>query len=323
METEQNDSIDVTTSTRRDAFKKLAIGAAGALTAGGVIAALSAESASATDGLNVVIGNATQTSQSETAVSYNGPDTHSGVLFAIEGTGSASSSGSKSALNGWVFNASATSAVRNGVYGFTEHAAGTGVVGRAGLGTGLHAQGGHANMSLFAEGAAAPNRNAVYTAGSVIVDSSGDLWFCVSAGIPGTWRKLSGGGTAGSLHLLAEPLRAYDSRTTGRLAAGSTTTISLANGRNGAGATVPAVPAGATAALVNITLTGTVGTFGFIQAYSAALASPPATSVMNWSTPDDNVANEMTIKVDATAQISVTVGVSSTHAIADVVGYYR
>lgn len=323
MNTTNDESVEVTTSSRRDAFKKLAIGAAGALTAGGVIAALSSESASATDGLNVVIGNATQTSQSETSISYNGVDSHAGVLFAIEGTGSATNSFSKSALNGWVSGASASTAVRNGIYGFTEHAAGTGVVARASLGTGVHAQGVHANMSLFAEGAPAPSRNAVYTAGNVIVDGFGDLWFCVSAGIPGTWRKLSGAGTTGSLHLLPEPLRAYDSRTTGRLAAGSTTVISLANGRNGAGNTVAAVPGGATAALVNITLTGTVGNFGFIQAYSAALSAPPATSVMNWSTPDDNVANEMTIKVDATAQINVTVGVSSTHAIADVVGYYR
>ncbi len=323
MEAEHNESVEVTTSTRRDAFKKLAVGAAGALTAGGVIAALSAESASATDGLNVVIGNALQTSQSETALSYNGIDAHSGVFFAIEGTGPATASVSKSALNGWVFNAPSTTAVRNGVYGFTDHAAGTAVMARAIVGTGVSASGGHANMALPAFGPAAPDRNAVYTTGSVIVDSSGDLWYCVSAGIPGTWRKLSGGGTAGSLHLLPEPLRAYDSRTTGRLAAGSTTTISLANGRNGAGATIAAIPAGATAALVNVTLTGTVGNFGFIQAYSASLPAPPATSVMNWSTPDDNVANEMTVKVDATAQISISVGVNSTHVIADVVGYYR
>jgi hypothetical protein len=323
METNNEESVDVATSSRRDAFKKLAIGAAGALTAGGVIAAFSAESASATDGLNVVIGNAGQTSQSETAISYNGVDAHAGVLFAIEGTGSATASASKSALNGWVFNASSTSAVRNGIYGFTEHAAGTAVVARASLGTGIHAQGTHSNVMLFAEGAPAPSRSGIYAAGNIIVDASGDLWYCVSSGIPGAWRKLSGPATAGSLHLLPEPLRAYDSRSGSRLVAGSTTTISLATGRNGANVMLAAIPAGASAALVNITLTGTVGNFGFIQAYSAALASPPSTSVMNWSTPDDNVANEMTVKVDATSQISVSVGVNSTHVIADVVGYYR
>jgi hypothetical protein len=323
MEINQEESTEVTTTNRRDAFKKLAIGAAGALTAGGVISALSADSASALDGLNVVIGNAGQTSQSETALSYNGPDAHSGVFFAIEGTGSATASASKSALNGWVFNASNTTDVHNGVYGFTSHPLGTAVVARANGGTGLYVEGTHANISLKAAGTAAPARSAVYERGDVIVDASGNLWYCVVTGTPGSWRKLSGAGTAGSLHLLPEPLRAYDSRSTGRLAAGTTTTISLANGVNGAGATIAAIPAGAAAALVNITLTGTVGTFGFIQAYSAALGAPPLTSVMNWSTPDDNVANEMTVKVDATSQISVTVGVNATHVIADVVGYYR
>jgi hypothetical protein len=307
-------------STRRDAFKKLAIGAAGALTAGGALAALSAEPAAAVDGDAVVVGG-TYTAQTRTEVRYTGADAHKGVLAAIEGTGTVNGGGFLSfgsaypaALSGWVYQATAGTAVRHGVYAFTDKDDGAALVASAPSGV---------NVRLAAFGSPAPSRAVTHSLGDVVVDSTGDAWICVLAGNPGTWRKLAGAGTAGALHLLPEPLRTYDSRSGSKLAAGSTTTVSLANGKNGAGATVAAVPAGASAVLANVTLTGTVGVFGFIQAYSAALASPPATSVMNWSSPDDSVANEMTIVVDATSQIKVTVGVAATHIIIDVVGYYR
>ena len=311
--------------SRRDAFKRLAMGTAGAIAAGGVLSALKAESAAALDGQNITIGNDQQTSQSETALRYlAGPDAHAGVFFAIEGNGSVTNTVAKAALNGWVYGASATSEVHDGVYGFSEHPAGRGVVARS-SGTGLYAQGAHAPLTLQAGGAPAPTRNAVHGAGDFVVDSSGDLWYCVSAGTPGEWRKLAGAGSAGTLHLLPEPLRAFDSRQGAgtKFVANQTGTLSLVNGANGAGVNAPAVPSGSTAALVNVTLTGTVGNFGFIQAYSAALAAPPATSVMNWSTPEDNVANEMTVKVTSNSQIKITVGVNATHVIVDVVGYYR
>ena len=311
--------------SRRDAFKRLAMGTAGAIAAGGVLSALKTDPAAALDGQNITIGNDQQTSQSETALRYlAGPDAHSGVFFAIEGNGAVGNSAAKSALNGWVYGASATSEVHNGVYGFSEHATGIGVVARA-TGTGLYAQGAHAAMTLQPGGVPAPTRNAVHVAGDVIVDASGDLWYCVSSGTPGEWRKLAGTKTAGTLHLLPEPLRAFDSRQGSgtKFVAGQTGTISLVNGTNGANVSVPAVPSDSAAALVNVTLTGTVGNFGFIQAYAADLGAPPATSVMNWSTPEDNVANEMTVKVAPGSQIKITVGVNATHVIVDVVGYYR
>jgi hypothetical protein len=311
--------------SRREAFKKLAIGAAGAIAAGGLVSALKPEAAAALDGQNITIGNDQQTSQSETAIRYmSGPDAHAGVFFAIEGNGATANTASKSALNGWVYGATAATAVRNGVYGFSERADGIGVVARS-SGTGLYAQGAHAVLTMQPGGVPAPTRNAVHGAGDFIVDTSGDLWYCVSAGTPGEWRKLSGIASAGTLHLLPEPLRALDTRQGSgtKFVAGQTGTISLGTGANGAGVNAPAVPVGSSAALVNVTLTGTVGNFGYIQAYSADLAAPPATSVMNWSTPEDNVANEMTVKLNPAAQIKITVGVNATHVIVDVVGYYR
>jgi hypothetical protein len=317
-------------ATRRDAFKKLAIGAAGALTAGGVMSALSAEPAAAANGDAITVGNAF-TGTTRTTLNYNGGDAHPGVLFAIEGTSQPvaipifgfNGSAFPAASNGWVYGATATTQVRTGVYGYTEKADGYGVAASADNGTGLLVRGDRAAMSFFRLGVPAPERTVAYAVGEVIADSAGALWYCTVAGTPGTWRKLVGPGTAGTLSLLPEPLRAYDSRGGAKLAANSTTTINLANGKNGTGATVAAVPAGASAVLANITLTGTVGGFGYIQAYSAALAAPPATSVMNWSSANDSVANEMTIVVDSTPAIKVTVGVDSTHVIVDVVGYYR
>ena len=43
-------------------------------------------------------------------------------------------------------------------------------------------------------------------------DADGNLWFCVADGTPGTWRQLSGAATSGQLHVLAGPVRVYDSR---------------------------------------------------------------------------------------------------------------
>jgi hypothetical protein len=313
--------LDVQQS-RRDAFKKLAIGAAGALAVGGVAAVLKPDAAAAIDGQNITIGNDQQTSQSETAIRYIGADNHNGVFYAIEGTAAVNSSSEKAALNGWVFQSTASTKVRDGVMGYTDKADGFGVVARSNNGIGLKIEGDLANMYLVPGFSNPTTRNVAFAHGTVVYDASGELWLCVVSGTPGKWRKLSGTATAGALHLLDEPLRTFDSRVGPKLAAGSTTTVNLGSGVNGAGATGIAVPVGASAALVNITLTGTVGNFGYIQAYSAALDTPPATSVMNWSTPEDNVANEMTVKVNATF-IRVTVGVNATHVITDVVGYYR
>jgi hypothetical protein len=159
--------------------------------------------------------------------------------------------------------------------------------------------------------------------GEMACDASGDLWVCVAAGNPGSWRKLAGAATAGALHVLPEALRAYDSRSAAKAAVGATTTISLATGLNGADVSLPAVPAGASAALINLTLTATEGNFGYIQAYSAALATKPRASAMNWSTPNDNVANEVTVAVDASGKIKIGLEVNTSHFIIDVVGYYR
>jgi hypothetical protein len=82
---------------------------------------------------------------------------------------------------------------------------------------------------------------------------------------------------AGEAHLLSVPLRAYDSRDNNgaKIAAGETRTISLATGKTGAGLTQIAVPPGATAAIVTLTITKTVGNGGFLTMYAATSTGLP------------------------------------------------
>ena len=129
---------------------------------------------------------------------------------------------------------------------------------------------------------------------------------------------------AGSLHLLATPLRAYDSRSTAtptKLAVGETRTVNLWFGKDGTGATLLAVPPGATGALVTLTVTDTVDA-GFLKMYSADLTTAPATSVINWQTAGQNVAISTSVAVSKTADVKITAGPQATHVVVDVVGYY-
>jgi CHRD domain len=125
----------------------------------------------------------------------------------------------------------------------------------------------------------------------------------------------------GEAHMLPAPLRAYDSRLNSgpKIAAGETRTISLATGVNGQSATVLAVPPGATAAIVTLTVTETVAG-GFLTMYSAA-TTQPATSSINWFASNQTFAVSTQVAVDAAGQVKVTSGPSSAQFIIDVVGY--
>jgi hypothetical protein len=119
---------------------------------------------------------------------------------------------------------------------------------------------------------------------------------------------------------LPVPARAYDSRlAAGKLQPGETRIIPLATGKDTSGALLPAVPAGATAAIVNLTITNTEGA-GFVKMYSAAIPEP-ATSSINWSESDQNLAVSTPVAVDATANVKVTGGVNPTNFVIDVIGF--
>jgi hypothetical protein len=131
---------------------------------------------------------------------------------------------------------------------------------------------------------------------------------------------------SGEAHLLPSPLRAYDSRTAdGPLAPNVTRTVSLASGKDGAQAVQIAVPAGATGAIVTLTVTDTTagvgGPGGFLTMYSAALATPPSTSTINWTGAGQNLATTTQVVVDASGSVKVTDGANATNFVIDVIGY--
>ncbi len=136
----------------------------------------------------------------------------------------------------------------------------------------------------------------------------------------------TGPAPAGEAHLLPAPLRAYDSRDAdGPLALNATRTVSLATGKDSSNATVLAVPPGATAAIVTLTVTDTTvglgGAGGFLKLYSAALGTPPSTSSINWTGAGQNLAVTTQVAVDASGQVKVTDGANPTNFVVDVIGY--
>ena len=99
-----------------------------------------------------------------------------------------------------------------------------------------------------------------------------------------------------------------------------TRTISLASGKDAAKASFIAVPPGATAAIITLTVTETVGVGGFLKIYNAGIAEP-ATSSINWAGANQNIAVSTQVSVDAAGQVKVTGGANPTHFVIDVVGY--
>ncbi len=127
----------------------------------------------------------------------------------------------------------------------------------------------------------------------------------------------------GDMRLLDVPLRAYDSRIAPAvaIAAGETRTVSLGTGVDGGGISHIAVPPGAVAAVVKLTVTDTLGEGGFLKMYSAALTTAPATASVNWDGPNRIVGETGPVAVDAAGNVKITAGVNGTHFVIDVVGF--
>lgn len=116
--------------------------------------------------------------------------------------------------------------------------------------------------------------------------------------------------TVGSRYVAADPVRAYDSRTTGPVGAGATRTVDVA-----AALGVPATQI--RAAAVNVTTAQAAGE-GYVVAYGAG--TRPATSTVNL-TPGTDVANRAVVPV-VDGKITLSVQGSPAHVLVDVVGWY-
>jgi hypothetical protein len=298
-------------SSRRDMFKKLAIAGAG-VAAGGVL--LQASPAAATDGGNLVIGDETQTAQTPTALIANG-FTGRQVLLVDDNSGFAvTSSGSPGALAGW-------SGTRTGVYAYTASGPQAAVAYGAGAASfGLYVYGGRAHVYAVPAGNAPGARTDAHARGEILEDGNGDLWLCVTSGTPGTWRKLGGPSTSGQLHLLAAPVRVYDSRTGQQptaigpktpLASNTPRTIDATGNSSG-------VPPTATGVMVGLTVTGPAAA-GFLTAWPSG--AWPGTSSLNYAA-GQTIAVTTVTGCGANATFLVLSN-AATDFICDVIGYYQ
>ena len=111
---------------------------------------------------------------------------------------------------------------------------------------------------------------------------------------------------SGPLTTMSTPQRIFNQT----VAAGSTTTVAV-GGQGG-------VPSNATAALVNVTATGTTAA-GYAIVYPAG-QSQPATSNLNWAA-GQTVANLVEVPLSSSGQLSIFVGSSSAQILVDALGY--
>jgi hypothetical protein len=303
------------TASRRDLMKKIAIAGAGAA-AGAVVLA---KPAAAATGDNRILG----VGQEASNMTYLRNGTATGTFP----TGALNTS---EATMFWVDNRLSSLPTGHGIRGDGKGVLGRGLwghsdsdgIGMAGDGgIGVLATGTRAALQVADTGTPPPTRTDAHVKGELTTDANGDLWFCVADGTPGTWRQVSGADTSGQLHLLATPVRVYDSRpggtNDGPLAGGGSRNISLAGTT-----TKPAVPAGATGAMVSLTLDSTVSS-GFLALFAKGIPWP-GNSNANWYTSGQILAVTTVTAVDTTAAATVLAGgPGSTQIIIDVIGYYR
>ena len=331
--TETEIGPDVSPRNRRDFLGKAAIAAAVTTVAGMSMS----KSASAANGSNMVIGLSNSGTNTTTLTG--------GSTFQVTNGGSAEGAsiyGTTNATQGIGVRGHASGTEGIGVYGrntgtsgtgvYGEHnntsTPGTGVIGISNNGTGIIGSGtsfdllanGSGRVLLAKNGVANPPAGSS-TAGTIAKDSAGNVWVCVATGNPGTWRKIAGATTSGSLHLLPAPKRVYDSRPGEPPAvdpkqplAGATRTIDCKQNSSG-------VPANASGLVLNITVV-TLSANGFL-AVSPGGTGFTGTSTMNWTAPGTIIANGASVGSGPNATIDITVGGGgNTNFIVDVFGYY-
>jgi hypothetical protein len=331
---------------RRTWLKNVALGAAGA-TAG---AMAFGKSASAGDSAGTQIdGNATElgetnTSAAPTIIDYTGPaiDPETGEgpsLFSVGATVPAVDAVFPASLGGY-----GDDDVVHGVHGSTTNAVGYGVIAAnlapaapsttdpapKGLGVAA-ANGSQIHFVTLPDAVAGPTAG-THVAGEMYVDLDGTLWFAVPAVSGGTdvrWVKLAATASSGAYHAIT-PARSYDSRKTsypvnGPLAPNTNRVVSVADDHHRDSGVVVAtdvVPVGATAAVVNITVSSPTDK-NFI-AVTAGDTTTTATSLQNWDAGVTQIANSVTVPLDATRQIRVYMGdqAGSADIVVDVFGFY-
>jgi hypothetical protein len=328
---------DLSTGDRRALLRKIAIGGAGAA-AGAVL--LSNGKASAAGSLNLDVDNEATAPTFLTYLDASGALTEFSLLSVGEDKPNATDGNNvfPAAVGGY-----GKGDVPSGLHGSTINPAGFGVVAAnlapnpdgstdpTTYALGIGSSGAHI---VFLAGAQAGPAPGTHVPGELYVDKDGTLWFTVPA--PTTtdadavrFVKLAGTPTSGSFHAI-DPQRVYDSRQPGYtvkgvLAPKTNRVVEVADGRSADGTTVTvadAVPSGATAVQLNLTAANMTGP-NFLSV-TAGDKTSTTTSLLNWGPGDIQIANSITVPIDADRKIRVYCGdqTGSTDFIVDVFGYY-
>lgn len=254
-----------------------------------------------------------------------------GVLgFSDRGTGvwgkaSGAAGDSAVGVGGYIDNPASAGSV--GVQGIAAGLNQTGVKGESTQGWGGWFTGGQADVSLGNAPRGAPTTDmTMHALGDVVAQigsGTSTLWYCVTSGAPGKWRRLAGANTAGAITLLPSPVRVYDSRA-GQLPAIGLKTPLLTDLDRVVDCTLASsgVPADALGVLINLTAVGQSGSGWLsVRANGVAYAN---TSNVNWTAAGQTTANAATVSCGTGATITVRLGgATSSNVIVDVVGYLR
>ena len=166
-----------------------------------------------------------------------------------------------------------------------------------------------------------PAQTTSHTNGELAYDGI-DIWLCVAGGTPGSWRRVAGPTTAGSLVVLPSPVRVYDSRPGTAPSVGpKTPLVSNVARAIDLKANSSTVPAGATAALVTLLLVNAASGNGNVTLWANGVAKPSANTLVWGGSTGRFTAKELSA-LDSQARVQVSSSLK-TDVVIDVVGYYR
>ena len=161
----------------------------------------------------------------------------------------------------------------------------------------------------------APPASGTFRRGDILNDKNGSgIWACVSAGSPGSWRKVAGIATAGAFHPI-DGARAFDSRAAGsggRLTAGTNRLITIPTSL---------APSGSHAVTYLLTVRDTAGSGG-LTVYPADRPRPVIQSAI-WDGADQPSVVGAVTELGPGRELRVYCSSGSTHITLDVTGYYH
>lgn len=197
---------------------------------------------------------------------------------------------------------------------------GAGIGGVSAEGYGGEFIGGRSHIRLIQDDTApaGPPTTGDHLLGELYADGAGDLFYNTADG--DNWVPLTQGGAGGTV-LFDDPSRASDTRAGStppntdktKYAAGTTRVVDL---------TLAGFPAGATAALINLTVVNVEGVRGFATVFNGDTddSDRPNTSNINWTDSTGVIANSATVRPNADGEIKIYTS-QATDVIVDIQGY--